>query len=1541
MSHRPTDWHVLDLESDPTPGDPQRIRKLAGTLHDFADDVGDVLRDLKGIAKEEEILSWAGKTAAVFAEEFADAPKKLRKLKKSYNLAGDALTTFWPDLQDAQDKADKALRDGRKAREELTTAQTALTGADDWVRRATEKTDSYDPAKNGGKDVPKPDEADVRRATRDAQHAKARQAAAERNVESAQNALDAAKKLAGQAKGLREEAARRTVTKLQEASDAGIPNRHWWEEIGDWVADNWDEIVTICKWVVTIVGIIVMIVGGPLGWLVFAAALVVMADTIRKVIKGEAGWGDLLWAALDCIPATKGFTSLAKLGQLWKAGGLKALGAGAMSGIGGGLKNLANGVRDLKNVGNRVRGVKDWVKGLGRKSVKDSPTGTSRPKDSVCSNGTDPIDLATGRMYLPQADVVLPGVLPLVFRRRVESGYRLGRWFGPSWSSTIDQRLEFDAEGVVFIHEEGLVLAYPMPGIGASVLPARGPQWPLTQHDATTYTISDPKTGQNRHFIRHEEAALLHELEDRNGNRITFTFDVAGAPTSITHSGGYQLKVTTADERITALRLVGAGTEGSDQELLRYGYSRGHLTAVTNSSGRPLRFTYDASGRVTSWSDTNDRSYFYSYDEEHRCVSEGSPDGHLALRLTYDGIDEATGHRVTTATTGEGHTRRYLVNRAHQVVAEIDPLGGVTRYERDRNHRLLSRTDPLGHATRFAYDADGNLNAITQPDGHQLTAVYNELGQPTQVTNPDGGTWHQTYDDRGNRTTVTTPSGAVSRFTYDAAGHLSSATNALGHTTTFRSNSAGLPLTVTSPSGHSTRYERNAFGRVVEITDPLESVTQLQWSVEGQLVRRTSADSTTESWTYDGEGNCTGYTDATGAVTTFEYTHFDQLAARTGPDGVRYAFSHDAEMRLTRVTNPLGDVWSYQYDAAGRLTTESDFDGRTLSYTHDAAGRLSSRTNALGQVVRYERNSLGQMTRKDADGSITTFEYAASGDLVHAIGPDAAISVDIDEEGLRQSETVNDRTIVYAYDAVGRRVRRSTPTGATSTWSYDASGRPVDRIASGQGVTYERDPIGREIVRRVGDNVTLTSAFDSMGRLTRQDLLGSDSSVLRGRAFTYREDGLLTGIDDETGDTRRFDLDVVGRVTSVRARGWTETYAYDEAGNQTEASWPSTHTGYEATGVRAYGGTRIRRAGRVRYQHDAQGRVIKRWKRHLSGTSETWKYTWDAEDRLTAVTQPDGTRWHYQYDPLGRRTAKQRLAADSESVVQQIVFTWDGHTLCEQVSSAQDQSHLVILTWDHDGQRPITQAERVLTASSETPHSSGPTQETVDERFFAIVTDLVGMPTELVDQEGAIVGHARSTLWGTTTWNHGGTAHTPLRFPGQYYDEESGLHHNYFRTYDPETARYLTPDPLGLAPAPNPVSYVHNPHIWTDPLGLTPGCGEPVGRSLDEAKAQALSDAGIPHGAEPLEVSTHVPATTPEWQGSKQLMTDDYKPITYREEVYEHPNGQDLVVFQDHWFGHQKPGEPGYQGPHVHVRPFEDTRNGQIPGCEEHYYYDR
>jgi RHS repeat-associated protein len=99
--------------------------------------------------------------------------------------------------------------------------------------------------------------------------------------------------------------------------------------------------------------------------------------------------------------------------------------------------------------------------------------------------------------------------------------------------------------------------------------------------------------------------------------------------------------------------------------------------------------------------------------------------------------------------------------------------------------------------------------------------------------------------------------------------------------------------------------------------------------------------------------------------------------------------------------------------------------------------------------------------------------------------------------------------------------------------------------------------------------------------------------------------------------------------------------------------------------------------------------------------------------------------------------------------------------------------------------------------------------------------DLVGAPAELISPDGDLAGYQERTLWGATMWHPEG-ASTPLRFPGQYADDETGLHYNQHRYYDPVTGRYLTPDPLGLTPAPNPHAYVVNPCTVADPLGLSP-----------------------------------------------------------------------------------------------------------------------
>lgn len=60
-----------------------------------------------------------------------------------------------------------------------------------------------------------------------------------------------------------------------------------------------------------------------------------------------------------------------------------------------------------------------------------------------------------------------------------------------------------------------------------------------------------------------------------------------------------------------------------------------------------------------------------------------------------------------------------------------------------------------------------------------------------------------------------------------------------------------------------------------------------------------------------------------------------------------------------------------------------------------------------------------------------------------------------------------------------------------------------------------------------------------------------------------------------------------------------------------------------------------------------------------------------------------------------------------------------------------------------------------------------------------------------------------------------------LRFPGQYYDQESGLSYNYFRYYDSSLGRYTTSDPIGLRGGLNTYGYAYqNPLYWIDPYGL-------------------------------------------------------------------------------------------------------------------------
>jgi YD repeat-containing protein len=287
--------------------------------------------------------------------------------------------------------------------------------------------------------------------------------------------------------------------------------------------------------------------------------------------------------------------------------------------------------------------------------------------------------VATGDVLLFQDDVSLPGLLPLVIGRAYRSSWRAGRWFGPSWASSLDQRLQIAPDRIAGVFADGRVLSWscratqdgPVPLTG---LPVTGPRWRLERTGSGAFTVTDPQAGLVWRFEGRGGELPLVCVTDRRGGQIRFAYTEHGEPAWITHSGGYRVRVVMSGGRVAELRLA---TSAGEETLIGYRYDpAGNLAGIANGSGRALRFSYDAEGRLTGWQDRNGVSYRYSYDEQGRCVAGAGPAGSMSGRFAY-------GDRVTWWT---------------------DAAGAVTIYQLDASSRVTAVTDPLGHVTHVWYD---------------------------------------------------------------------------------------------------------------------------------------------------------------------------------------------------------------------------------------------------------------------------------------------------------------------------------------------------------------------------------------------------------------------------------------------------------------------------------------------------------------------------------------------------------------------------------------------------------------------------------------------------------------------------------------------------------------------------------------------------------------------------------------------------------------------------------------------------------------------
>ncbi|MBB4689584.1 DUF6531 domain-containing protein [Amycolatopsis jiangsuensis] len=976
---------------------------------------------------------------------------------------------------------------------------------------------------------------------------------------------------------------------------------------------------------------------------------------------------------------------------------------------------------------------------------RDGPRDRALPSDAkVCVS--DPVDVATGEVVMTQVDLTLPGDRSeLVLSRTHLSSYREGRWFGRSWASTLDQRIEIDPEQVRFFAEDGMVLVYPLPTSGP-VLPLEGPRYPL-HRTPDGYRIS--VGSRELHFTGPGPTVSLTAMEE-DGCRTDIGYSAGGLPTTIRRADGVEISIATSEGHVVALGAPGAAP------LVNFGYNRlGQLTAIADFAGRPMTLDYDVDHRLVGWQDRTGTWYRYVYDDFGRCVRTVGANGFYNATFTYE-------PGITRHTDAMGHPWTYRINSVGQLLERVDPLGGSQRFAWSRRDQLLSKVDELGRLTRYEYE-NGELAAVIRCDGSVVRLVPDAEGILVKT------------DD--------TMSVASNADPFDTLPGVS------------------MPLRVNvGPDQFGEEpvradgidpADRDLFGRPRLVPTMSGAAARLGWTAEGRRAWRIGPQGGRAAWIYDADGKVVEHRDAAGGVSRRAYGPFGLVTAEIDAAGARTEYTYDGELRLTSVVNPNGLTWRYAYDPVGRLIEEIDYDGRHLTYTYDAAGQLRTATNGMGESREYRYDLLGNVIERRTPTGTTAYAYDPLGRLEYAVNADSILEVVRDERGRVLAEKLNGTATTWSYRPSS--VTRRTPSGLTSEWRY-TDGRARSLTIAKRQIRFDYDGAGRETARTVNGKVVLAQRFDAEDRLAEQTVSGMDS-----RSFTYRPDGRLAAVAEGPADETRFAFDQAGRVTETNRPDCVERFGYDLAGNIVLSSH----------GRRLHHGNRLVRSGDTEYGYDRQGRVVGR----TVGGRE-WRFVWDELDRLAAVVTPDEKFWTYLYDPLGRRFAKRCWVVGEDGEPRrtgETWYVWSGAELIEEIE-LRDDGYSRVRTWERlpDDGRPVAQIEQ-----------TGPQHHT---RFSTVVTSPAGAPTELLDEDGALTWRARATFWGEQA-----PGPIPLAFPGQYRDDETGLHYNLYRYYDPQTARYLSQDPLGLAAGPNPVGYVDQPFLEADPLGLTGTCGKKQG----------------------------------------------------------------------------------------------------------------
>ncbi|MGC0927743.1 RHS repeat-associated core domain-containing protein [Pantoea agglomerans] len=1288
------------------------------------------------------------------------------------------------------------------------------------------------------------------------------------------------------------------------AGSANPPKKKsWWSSYGDWVHTGLDVLgaVPVVGAVADGANAAIYTAEGDYG----NAALSAASAAANFVPGGGAAFkaGKLAAKAGKAVEAAKVGKGIAKEGaELAEKAAVKAETTAAQAEAKA-TKKEADEVISAKKAGSE-KGGSD--KGHAQKKTEPCKI-PARPLPQVDMAIGSPVNPVLGIKLLfgpEDNDFSFPASVPLNWQRYYFSDEIGNGWLGQGWSLPISQEVRRKAGLLVLMDEQGREIEFPYPEAGRQPQLHRYEQLYLSQPQPEEFCISTADESQHWHFSHKVESDrwLLSAISDRHGNRLMLRYDIRHLPVQIEDSAGRRFNINfsrfesdagIAFFRITSVSVCYPSDPLNAETLCRYDYStQGDLIAVRNELNEVLREFRYRNHIMVAHRRAGEMECFYHYDKY-------SPGGKvLAHRDSLGGEWRFEyGGQTTTVVDALGRVTRYDFDDNQELIGYRDAMEGTIRIKRNVRGQITQLTDQCGRITRYRYDERGNCTAVIEPDGQTTRFDYHERwNTPVRVTNMLGGSREFIYDTAGNLIRFTDEIGRITEYNHDDRGNLVRVRDAAAGVQKFCWNQSNFLISHTDCSGRTATFDYDKYGWLKQQTDAAGNQTLFYNRWNGLPQRIVQADGGTESFEFDRWKRLIAWQDPQGQVTRWRLAADGLPLSRTDALGHSIGYEYDLARRLTALINENGARYKFRYDARDNRVEERGFDGCKTRYEYDDSGWLLARIEEGDGSVsvihsHYQRDPAGRLLEKlvsrggDATWQRTRYRYDELGRLKAGVNHGGRSELEWDDAG----QLLAERTLVrghryelrHSYDELGNRTHTTLPDGRELKQFYYGSGHRV-QVNFGNRVISEseRDVLHRE-VRRTQGAITSEYLHDEMGRLISQRAgRGAQSAVAR--EYVWRRDGQLTQMTDKYTGDYRYEYDALGRMTRAR----DEHFAFDPAHNllseaQTQPLQDNRLSVYEDK----------------RWSYDSFGNVT----RKQSGRHTDQLFIWNAEHQLTeSVSARNGTeqRTTYGYDAFGRRSWKR----DAFGITR---FIWEGNRLLSEVRGSRQH----IWVYEDDSFAPLAQ---LSLQQGETEHEA---------QIFWYHNDVSGLPRELTGADGSVVWRAVYRAWGNTlrteqaAVENAEPVYQPLRYQGQYFDAETGLHYNRFRYYDPDAGRFVSQDPIGLAGGVNLYQYAPNPLSWVDPLGLSK-CSLVKAKSRNDALKQAQAHAQVPRvsrGGRNIGIDELNP--TSRGRAWSEMKSDGGKSL-----------GRENRYGKNKWFehpdGHPDAGQPGvpkhHESGHIH-----------------------